>query len=283
MITYPKTQPLFTSPFRPIASLSIGSPRFGGLFKKSEKTESVYLIELTDADREIFKDSPLHKPLNKYLKRTLDLTLAIPLSAVALVFIIPAAIIKYLEDLENPFFKQIRVGQDGKPILIYKIRSMKVNTAAEGQTRKEDSRITKVGKWLRELKIDEAPQFLNVLKGNMSLVGSRVKTAKNFELVPKYKAVLVFKPSLTGPFQLHLPEYALTFGNPKNVNPVELDINYYKNWNLLQDVKYIAITPVKITQKLFKKLLSLSETPPTLPAPATQTQCCMGQCDEVGI
>lgn len=142
------------------------------------------------------------------MKRLIDIVGA----AFGLLFFSPAIIISsvmvYLEDKGNPFYVQKRVGKDGKTFNLYKIRSMVLN-ADKGHndwTVKDDPRILKIGKFIRSSNIDELPQFLNVLLGDMSLVGPRPETVDHFNKfsseIPKYKNRKNVAPGLTGLSQM---------------------------------------------------------------------------------
>ena len=106
-----------------------------------------------------------------------------------------------LTDLRAPaIFKQTRVGQFGYPFTIYKFRTMRVGVTAVGTKTPNDTRITRVGKWLRRTSIDELPQLFNVLIGDLSIVGPRPVT---FQELPDYdESVLVIKPGITGLWQV---------------------------------------------------------------------------------
>lgn len=136
----------------------------------------------------------------KYIKRILDFILAlIGLIILSPVFILVAILIKK-EDKGSIFFRQIRVGQNGKLFKIYKFRTMVENAEKLGAqvTKGDDPRVTKIGKILRKYKIDELPQLINVLKGEMSIVGPRPEVPKYVEAYKEeYKEILKVKPGIT--------------------------------------------------------------------------------------
>lgn len=156
-----------------------------------------------------------------------------------------------LEDGGPIFYAQERVGLYGRPFKIFKLRSMSVNAdkkdaelaAQEGVELgatfkvKEDPRVTKVGKFIRKTSIDEFPQFFNVLKGDMSLVGPRPQ--RDYEVASYnslYSTRLLVKPGITGPWQI---------GGRSNLSPEEaevLDVNYVENWSVLTDVAILIKT-----------------------------------------
>lgn len=97
------------------------------------------------------------------------------------------------------FFIQERIGRHGKPFRIYKFRSMRINTTLHGVTFSKDQRITPLGRILRATKIDEFPQLLNILKGDMSLVGPRPDVPGYYDtLEGDYQKILELRPGLTG-------------------------------------------------------------------------------------
>ncbi|MES9692245.1 sugar transferase [Bacillus toyonensis] len=184
-------------------------------------------------------------------KRCIDLIGALcGLVLLCPVFFIVAAVIKY-EDPKGPvFFKQIRIGKNGKKFYMYKFRSMVAN--AEEQLdgllkynevsgamfkMKEDPRVTKIGKFIRKTSIDELPQLINVLKGSMSLVGPRPPLSREVEEYTNYdKQRLLVTPGCTGLWQI---------SGRSNVGfkeMVEMDIYYIKNQSFMFDFKIIAKT-----------------------------------------
>ncbi|BCB40346.1 undecaprenyl-phosphate galactosephosphotransferase [Bacillus cereus] len=141
----------------------------------------------------------------KYFKRILDISIGImALPIFVLVYFVFGLIIK-LEDRGPIFYKADRIGKDSKSFKMYKFRSMKMNAPTllneDGSTynSKDDPRVTKIGKFMRETSIDEIPQILNVLKGDMSIVGPRASLTSALDT---YKADEVdkmkVKPGITG-------------------------------------------------------------------------------------
>lgn len=199
---------------------------------------------ITFAQREI----PLHMVA---MKRLLDIIGAIVgLMITAVVTIILGPLIK----LESPgplFFSQKRVGRNGRSFKIYKFRSM----YADAEERKkelmeqnemdglmfkmtDDPRITKIGKFIRKTSLDELPQFWNVLKGDMSLVGTRPPTVDEFEQYEGYhKRRLSMTPGLTGVWQVSGRSDITDFEEI-----VSMDVEYIKNWSLKRDIEIILKT-----------------------------------------
>ena len=189
------------------------------------------------------------------IKRVFDLAgsmVGIVLLAVATVIVGP--IIK----LESPgpiFFRQKRVGKNGRYFYLYKFRSMYVDAEerkSELMAQNEmsglmfkmdnDPRITKVGKFIRKTSIDELPQFINVLKGDMSLVGTRPPTVNEFnQYEGHHKRRLSMKPGITGMWQAYGRNTVKDFEDV-----VKMDLNYIDNWSLGLDMKILGKTVVTV-------------------------------------
>lgn len=181
------------------------------------------------------------------IKRIFDLVFAIVISIIfSPLFIIIPILIKL--DSKGPvIFKHKRIGKDGKELFVYKFRTMVANASeiGPGLTEKNDKRITKAGKILRKLSLDELPQFINVIKGNMSIVGPRpeipliVKTYSKFQ-----KQALKIKPGITG-----LPQVNGR-ANLSIPQKLRLDVYYVQHQSLLLDLKIICKTIlIVLTQK----------------------------------
>lgn len=187
----------------------------------------------------------------KILKRMLDIVgslVGMVIFAVATVFVAP--MIK-LESSGPVFFGQTRIGKNGRRFTFYKFRSMyqdaeqrKKELMEQNEVHglmfkmKEDPRITRVGHFIRRTSIDELPQFWNVLKGDMSLVGTRPPTVDEFERYEaKHKCRLSMTPGLTGMWQISGRSDITDFDEV-----VQLDMEYIDNWNLLKDIKILFKT-----------------------------------------
>jgi len=188
--------------------------------------------------------------LSSFLKRLLDLVAGmIILSIIALPMIIIAMLIKI--DSKGPvFFKQLRYGLDGKAIKVWKFRSMTVadNGAVVKQATKGDTRITKLGAILRRTSLDELPQFINVLQGQMSIVGPRPHAVAHNEqyrnLVSFYMLRHKVKPGITGWAQIN-GWRGETDTLEKMEKRVEFDLAYIRNWSILLDIKILFLTIFK--------------------------------------
>ena len=196
------------------------------------------------------------------MKRIIDIVGAIVglmITAVVMLFIAPAV------KLESPgplIFKQKRVGKNGRYFYIYKVRSMYQDAEARKAELMEknemkgfmfkmtdDPRITKVGKFIRSTSIDELPQFWNVLKGDMSLVGTRPPTVDEFkQYEARHKRRLSMKPGLTGLWQVSGRSNIEDFEEV-----VRLDCEYIDNWSIQLDIQIILKTVVVIFKKVGSK------------------------------
>jgi putative colanic acid biosynthesis UDP-glucose lipid carrier transferase len=195
-------------------------------------------------------NNPYHKKQTKrsiILKRAIDISI----SLVVVIFLFPwlflfIGILIKLESKGPILFKQLRSGKNKKLFWCYKFRTMVVNDQSDTrQATRTDKRITKVGRFLRKSSIDEFPQFFNVLKGDMSLVGPRPHMPKLDEeyapLIDKYMKRLAIKQGLTGWAQVN------GFRGETNdivfmEKRIEHDIWYLENWSLLLDIKIIFFT-----------------------------------------
>ena len=187
---------------------------------------------------------PLSDPLNKLVKRVIDLFGA----AVALILFSPVMLGTMIAiKLTSPgplIFKQERVGLQNRPFEMYKFRSMVVQdkeVEKKGWTTKDDPRVTGVGKFIRRTSIDELPQLINVFKGDMSLVGPRPERTqfveKFREEIPRYMIKHQVRPGLTGWAQVN--GYR---GDTSIRKRIECDLYYIENWTLGLDFKILIMT-----------------------------------------
>jgi Undecaprenyl-phosphate glucose phosphotransferase len=187
---------------------------------------------------------PLTNTGNRIIKRTIDIIGAI----VAIILFSPVMIIAAIAvktTSKGPLiFKQERVGLHNKPFKMFKFRSMEVQNDADekkGWTTKNDPRVTKVGKILRKTSIDELPQFFNVLKGDMSLIGPRPErplfVEKFKEEIPRYMIKHQVRPGITGWAQVN--GYR---GDSSIKKRIEYDLYYIENWTIMFDFKILFLT-----------------------------------------
>ena len=189
---------------------------------------------------------PLHSTLNRYLKRFIDIIGGIAGLLLAAPVI---ALFGYLIYRESPgpiFYRQRRSGASGTTVDMVKLRSMKLDaeTKGVGWTVKNDPRCLKVGAFMRRWNIDEIPQFWNVLKGDMSLVGPRPERpeliAQFKEEIPHYNARHHIKPGITGWAQVNGLR-----GDTDLSERVRFDLHYIENWNVVFDFQIMLLTFVK--------------------------------------
>jgi exopolysaccharide biosynthesis polyprenyl glycosylphosphotransferase len=177
-------------------------------------------------------------------KRILDVAVSLVTLAVFSPIMLIVAIMIYLEDGLPVVFKQERMGKDEKSFIIYKLRSLKKGeTDPDNPNKAIDERPLKVGKIIRKLRIDESPQFLNVLKGDMSVVGPRPEMVEFHnmmkEQIPFYCKRLIVKPGITGWAQLC---YKHTSTLEDYRVKTEYDLWYVKNRNIFLDLRIILQT-----------------------------------------
>jgi undecaprenyl-phosphate galactose phosphotransferase/putative colanic acid biosynthesis UDP-glucose lipid carrier transferase len=190
---------------------------------------------------------PLEITANKVVKRVFDL--AFSMFVIIFIFSWLLPIIALLIKLSSPgpvFFKQKRTGLDGQAFDCYKFRTMKVNADADSvQASANDSRITRVGAFLRKSNLDEVPQFINVFRGEMSVVGPRPHMLSHTRIYSKLISPFMVrhwvKPGITG-----LAQAKGFRGETKEVRQmyqrVRMDVFYIQNWSIWFDVKLVFIT-----------------------------------------
>lgn len=190
---------------------------------------------------------PLNNTFNMMVKRVMDICGSLAcLVLFSPVMLITAVLIKTTS--KGPLiFKQERVGLHNKPFQMYKFRSMEVQTRSEekkGWTVKDDPRVTRVGRIIRKTSIDELPQLINVLKGDMSLVGPRPErpqyVEKFREEIPRYMVKHQVRPGMTGWAQVN--GYR---GNTSIRKRIEHDLYYIENWSVGLDIKILILTVFK--------------------------------------
>lgn len=201
-------------------------------------------INLFDTPLKLVKGRGLSLP-QRFVKRTMDIVLClIALIPAAPLMVFIALAIK-IEDHGPIFYKQKRVTRDGKVFDILKFRSMIVDAEKGGydlsmRANGRDPRITKAGAFIRALRVDELPQILNILRGDMSIVGPRPERVENVEAyakeIPEWHMREKVKGGLTG--------YAQIFGryNTSPLDKTKLDILYVENYSILLDIKLIFLT-----------------------------------------
>ncbi len=189
----------------------------------------------------------------RFFKRLLDIILSLfALPFVLLVVLIFAPVI-YFTDKGPVFYNAPRLGRKGKVFKMYKLRSMKVNSPnlknADGSTYngENDPRVTKVGRFMRKTSIDELPQFLNVLKGDMSFIGPRAHLTTNYKgydlLDEPHKKRLEVRPGITGYSQAYYRNAATSEQKMAN------DVYYVENISLWMDIKILFKTVYSVLKR----------------------------------
>jgi len=193
------------------------------------------------------RELPFDKPLIKFLKRLFDIVFSLLVIIFLLSWLSPLLYFFIKKESRGPlFFKQVREGVKGDVFTCYKYRSMGVNRNADKiQATKGDIRVTKIGAFLRKTSIDELPQFINVLQGDMSVVGPRPHMLSQSEMfkkkVHKYMVRHFVKPGITGLAQVK--GYRGEIETDADIkNRVKLDIFYIENWSFFLDIKIILQT-----------------------------------------
>lgn len=208
------------------------------------RTNQIYGFPLIEIMPEIMQ------PWERVVKRLIDIVVSLIVLGLGLPLWVLIAILIKIDSRGPVIYKQERVGKDGKIFTLYKFRSMYENAEAlTGPTwaTKNDPRVTRVGKILRKLHLDEIPQFINVLKGDMSLIGPRperpVFVEKLSKEIPLYRRRLKVKPGITGWAQVKY-KYDESIEDVKK--KLQYDLFYIENMSLRMDLKIIAYTILHI-------------------------------------
>ncbi|MBR5169261.1 MAG: undecaprenyl-phosphate glucose phosphotransferase [Muribaculaceae bacterium] len=189
---------------------------------------------------------PLKNPINRMVKRAFDLLVSTVVLILSPLVIIPVAIGIKLSSPGPIFFVQKRTGYRGQAFNCYKFRTMRINADSDTlQATKGDPRVTRLGNFLRRTSIDELPQFYNVWRGEMSIVGPRphmvAQTEMYSELIDKYMLRHTIKPGITGWAQVR-GYRGQTEELWQMEKRVEYDVWYAENWSLFLDLKIIVRT-----------------------------------------
>ena len=190
-------------------------------------------------------------PHQKFIKRLFDLVLALTLLPFLLPVIVFLIIIATIDTHQNGFFIQKRIGHQGKPFSFYKIRTLKGKN--HDNVIAIYNQATPFGKFLRNTKLDELPQLLNVLIGTMSFVGPRPDIPGYADkLTGKDRIILTVKPGITGPATIKYKnedKILLQQTNPKQYNDeviwkdkIKINKEYVKNWSLQKDIRYLWLS-----------------------------------------
>jgi lipopolysaccharide/colanic/teichoic acid biosynthesis glycosyltransferase len=200
---------------------------------------------------------PLSLPARSRRKRALDLAVALAAAPIVVPFGLLCAALIRATSRGPALFRQERVGLGGQTFSIYKFRTMRVDAEERLNSDPElwsqyvehdykvpasvDSRVTRLGRWLRRTSIDELPQLLNVVAGSMSLVGPRPVVPAEVDKYGEHLAVyLSARPGITGAWQVN------GRSNVDYPDRVHLDTEYVRTWSLWGDVKILARTPIAV-------------------------------------
>lgn len=215
--------------------------------EECSKTDNSFFLRYSNSIQ--FLPQPSHSSVKSITKRIIDILGAIVGLAITAILTIPIAIATFFDDPGPLFYSQIRCGLNGRTFRMWKFRSMivgadklkhLVKNEATGYIFKstEDPRITRVGKFLRRTSLDEFPQFWNVLRGEMSLVGTRPPTPDE---VIRYQIHhwqrLRVKPGMTGEWQANGRSSITDFEKI-----VSMDIDYQRKWSIMYDLSLIFKT-----------------------------------------
>lgn len=179
-------------------------------------------------------------------KRFTDIFFSFTALAIAAPLMLVIALLIKLDSRGPVFYRQTRIGLDGKPFDIFKFRSMRTDAESDGRARwatKNDNRVTRIGKFIRLTRIDEIPQFINVLKGDMAVVGPRperpVFVDELNDVIPFYADRHRVKPGITGWAQVNYP-YGASVDDARE--KLKFDLYYIKNYSPLLDIQIVFRT-----------------------------------------
>ena len=184
------------------------------------------------------------------LKRSFDILTAVGATVLFSPLIAAIALAIWLNDFHNPIFSQKRVGRRGRIFTIYKFRSMRIDSESDGIPRlceEHDSRLTRIGAFLRNHHLDEFPQLWNVLRGDMSIVGPRPErpffTERIVERYPEYMLLTSLRPGLFSEATLY-NGYTETI--EQMIRRAEMDLDYLRGYSFARDLKIISETTLSI-------------------------------------
>lgn len=214
-------------------------PSICGYFKSPRQVTVVGNLPLID-----IRSTPLDNFGNQLCKRILDIIGSLILIILTSPLMLFTAIGVKLSSPGPILFRQTRVGKNNEEFTMYKFRSMRVNSAEQtGWSTEYDPRKTRFGTFIRKCALDELPQFFNVLKGDMSLVGPRPEVPFYVEKfkkeIPLYMLKHTLRPGITGQAQIKGLR-----GDTSIQARINEDINYIENWTLLGDIRILLLTPL---------------------------------------
>ena len=235
-------------PVRELLNCRLGGIEVIDLVSFLERESGRVQVDVLNPSWMIFGEGFRRNPFRQVTKRIFDTMAALVLLAITWPLMVLAALAIVVEDgLRAPvFYRQSRVGLDGQIFQVLKFRSMRVDAERDGRPRwasSSDARVTRVGRLIRKVRIDELPQILNVLRGDMSFVGPRPErpefVARLGETIPYYDERHCTKPGITGWAQLCYPYGA---SEQDAVEKLQYDLYYVKNHTLLIDILILLQT-----------------------------------------
>ncbi|MDR6968740.1 putative colanic acid biosynthesis UDP-glucose lipid carrier transferase [Flavobacterium arsenatis] len=222
-------------------------PDTKGIFSKNLKIDYYEVFPVLSLQKTI-----LHEPIIKAFKRGFDIVFSLIVIVFLLSWLTPLlALLIKLESKGPIFFRQGRPGIDEKEFFCYKFRSMRINKTTEKEASKNDPRVTRIGKFIRKTSLDEMPQFINVLLGDMSVVGPRPHLWSQNRVygnrIKKYMVRHYVKPGITGLAQVRGYRGEIETDEDM-VNRIKYDVHYIENWSIILDLKIIVQTVINIFQ-----------------------------------
>lgn len=219
-------------------------PAICGYFKSPRQISMLGNLPLVD-----IRSTPLDNVSNRFVKRTLDIVGALFMIILTSPLMLFTAIGVKLSSPGPILFRQTRVGRHNEEFTMYKFRSMRVNDSQQtGWSTEEDPRKTRFGAFIRKFALDELPQFFNVLKGDMSLVGPRPEVPFYVEKfkkeIPLYMLKHISRPGITGQAQIKGLR-----GDTSIEARIEEDINYIENWTFWRDIRILILTPFRMVNR----------------------------------
>lgn len=219
-------------------------PAICGYFRAPRQVTGVGNLPLID-----IRSTPLDNPTNQFVKRMVDVLGSLILIVLTSPLMVFVAIGVRASSPGPIFFRQTRIGKNNRPFTMYKFRSMRVNDSEKtGWSHDGDPRKTPFGAFIRKFALDELPQFFNVLKGDMSLVGPRPEVPFYVEKfkkeIPLYMLKHTLRPGITG-----LAQIKGLRGDTSIADRIEEDINYIEHWSFWNDVRILLLTPFKAVNR----------------------------------
>ena len=221
---------------------------------------------------------------DRFARRTLDIAVAVVLLGLLALPMLAVSVVIVCMSPGPAFYWQKRVGRNGKIFRICKFRTMSVNADRQGPsvTALDDCRVTPIGRWLRDHKLDELPQLINILKGEMSLVGPRPQVPRFVEHFDASLRVVVLavRPGITGPTTLHFRHEERLLANKDDregfyisqILPTKLamDAQYVRTRCLRNDMRVLGETIQLFTMSLAHKIFGIRHKPPVEDAPGVR-------------